>query len=351
MCEEREQDILLVKACKRNKGVCVGNTLLAQGVLVGGICVYDRHLFKLVGQLGTAAEILLNYRTGYARVVKQVAEIVGDRAAADDQRVFDRLQAVSDLLEEGLCALGRGNDGDNVLLAEDEITVCNKYLVTALYGAEGDGGTQLCRHVLYSHTNETALLGQLEGKQLYASLGKGLDLDSVGEVKYSCNLLCRRQLGVDNHSQTKLVLEVRRVNIIFGVLKSCDSTAVCRLLCHKTAEQVKLVVARHGYKQVGMIHTGILLGRARGTVADNAHDIQLVCNSLNLGGVLVNYSDVVALRVQLCRKGRANLSASYDNYVHSDYLRYVISFSFAPIRAYLYIIHYKLKQIVCQVKG
>ena len=301
----------------------------------------DGCVLKFARQLVTAGFVLVNNCAGDTALLQKTEKVIADCAAAYDEGVLDRLKLEVNLVEEVLRLLGCGDNRDNVLLLEDEITVCNICVIATLDSAEGNAALKLHGNVSYRHSCKAAALGNLEGQKLNSALCENINLNGRGEVDNSCNLLRRRKLGVNDHCKTKLVFNIGCVVGIFGIFKSGNGATACRLLRNDTAEQVKLVVACHGDEKIGLVNSGLLLHGTGCAVTDDAHDVIFVCDSLNLCSVLVDDGYVVARPVQLLCKGFTNLATAYDNYIHSEYLR---------LKSILLQIHYNSKILLCQVK-
>ncbi len=92
------------------------------------------------------------------------------------------------------------------------------------------------------------------------------------------------------------------------------------LFCDQAAEEILLVVAGHGNQKVGGGDAGFEQGAVAHSVAENAHGVEIVRNSLQLFRTLIDHDNVVVFIVQLFYEGVAHLAAAHNNNIHFEKL-------------------------------
>ena len=177
-------------------------------------------------------------------------------------------------------------------------------------------GADFRRRVLDRETGKCRFLGELELDELDSSACEGVDVKGGGEAEYACDLLSRGALGVYDHTESELILYVFGLSVIFGVFDSRDYMTAAFALCHKTAEEIKLIGARYRDEKVGLFDSGLELSGVGSAVSDNSHNVELARDVLDLFCVYIYNGYVVSVGVEYLRQYRTNPVASYYNNVH-----------------------------------
>ena len=276
----------------------------------------DPHVGEALAEVLAGLQVLFNDLHRDTRAVEDGAKVLGSLAAAHHHNVLHGAVLVAHGAEELKGVAGGGDDRDDILLGEDEMTVGDVGLVPALHGADQHVAGELGDHVLDRHTRKDTALGDLVFEQLHPSAGEGVDPDGRGETQDTGDLGGGGLLGVDDHSQAQLVLEVARLAAVGGVLDSGDGLAVARLLGDETAEQVQLVGARDRDEQVGLLDPRLLLEGMGGSVAHEAHDVQARADVPYHIGAGVDHGYAVAVLIQLLGQGLTHLAAANDYNIH-----------------------------------
>ena len=141
---------------------------------------------------------------------------MGDNAAARNQSILDCISLIFDAGEKLVCVFVRSYDTHNVLFLKNKVTVGDIRLIPSLNRADNDVRAIFHRHFSNGHTDKLALLRQTELDKLHLAFRKRLDLNGGRETQHARNFFRRRIFGVDDHRQTKLVLQIRNLAAVFG---------------------------------------------------------------------------------------------------------------------------------------
>ena len=169
--------------------------------------------------------------------------------------------------------------------------------------------------------NGVALL-HLKADHVDASPGKGLDGDGGGEAEDAGDLLCRRQVGVDDHVQPDLPLQHIRIPPVVRVAHPGHGVPCTQTLGDQAAHQVRLVHAGDGNDQIGAADTCLHQHADGSAVSVEAHGVQCAVRPAQMLRLVVHQRDVMLFLCQLLGDGIAHLAAAYDNDPHIS--------SFAP---------------------
>ena len=133
----------------------------------------------------------------------------------------------------------------------------------------------------------------------------------------SRRLLRGLHLGVDDKCKPQLLLQVLDFLAVVGHTHTRDCSAAADALGNGTAQKVQFISLRHGDQQVRLLNPGLHQYAVARSVADDAHDIIVVGDGLDLPGDNVDDRDIMSLVRQLFYKSRTYISGADDDNLHS----------------------------------
>ena len=314
---ERHEQILLVAPCEGDEGIRVEDALGFEQVMVRAVAVEDGRLRQLLGDRHALFLVLLNDGDVHPHAVERPGEVERDAPAADHAQLADG-RGVAAHAAQHAGGLGRCADGVNAVAGlRDKVAVRHQHLAAALGRAQQQRvGMEL---VVFDQAlaGHAVLLGDLEADELHGAAGEALHAERGGHAQDARDLLRGGVFGVDDHVQTDLAAQDRRVAEVFGVAHAGDRVLGAQLFRHQRADEVHLVIRRGCDDQVGIAHTGAQQHARARTVALDAHGVERGVGVLDHGGALVHQNQVVLLADHLLGNGVADLAQTDNDDLHA----------------------------------
>ena len=144
----------------------------------------------------------------------------------------------ADMAEKCRRVLRGGNDGKQVVAAQDKIPIGDKDFVAPFDRADEHVAVGVSRDMADLHAVQPKLGTDAEFKKLHAPLCKGVDLDRGGKAQKPRNLSGCGQLRVDDHGNAELDLDEIQLVVVNRIADSGDRVAVAGFFGDQAAEKI-----------------------------------------------------------------------------------------------------------------
>ena len=124
-------------------------------------------------------------------------------------------------------------------------------------------------------------------------------------------------LGVDDHIESDLAAQDRRISEVFRVAHAGDRVLCAKLFRHQAADEVHLIVFRNSDEQIRLAHTRLQQNARARAVALHAHHIEHGVHMVEHGAVAVNDDQIVILACHLLGNGIADLTDTDNDDFHN----------------------------------
>ena len=276
----------------------------------------DRCLRKEISQFLTAVKVLLYDADLDPGVHQHLRQVQRDISSADDHRILHGMRLKTDLPEEALLFLDRGDYGDHVSGLQGGITLRDAHLAVTLLRTYKNIAVQLLMHREQIQSVQHGTLRDPEMKKFYSSLRKCIDLDRGRESEDPRDLLRGGEFLIDDQGKTQLILDIVDCLDILRIVDPGDGLAVAGLSCKQAAEQVQLILSRDCDNQIRMLDIRLFKHFIIRTVSGKAHDIKPVTRLVNDCRIAVDHRNVMSFSAQIVSQRLSDLAASNDNYFH-----------------------------------
>ena len=160
---------------------------------------------------------------------------MGDLAASGNHNVLYRADFVANPAEKLRGVARRGDQGDNIPVGENKVSVGNICLLPALHRADQHITAQLGNDVPHGFSDQRTALRQTKLEQLDPSLGKSVNFNRGREAQDARDLCCCRLLRVDHHGKSQLFLQEPDVVPILRLFDAGDGFAPAFLVRDEAA--------------------------------------------------------------------------------------------------------------------
>ena len=313
-----QDDIRLVQAGQRHKGVHVGDAFLAQQLGVGTVAVDDQHTGEFFAHLLAASGVAVNNGHALLDVLQFLDEVVGHPACTDDHHVVGLCFEEVQLAEEGFQVEGRGRQVNLIPRLQGGRAGGDDGLVAAGDSADQNFYTDVAVEIGQLQAHQRVVVGQAVLNQLEPLAAELLALDGRGKAQHAGDFPRGGLLRVDDHRQAQFVAHKVQLLFVLRVADTRDGVLGAQFFGDQAGQNVDLVAGRGGDKQVCAVLEGFLLDLIAAAVAGHSAHIIDVYDILDQFRILVDDNDVVVFRRKLGGQGTADFAEADDHDSHTN---------------------------------
>ena len=157
---------------------------------------------------------------------------------------------------------------------------------------------------------------ELEFEQLDLAAEEGVGLDGRRGAERPGHLGRADELRIDGQAQPQIVGDERKLPGVFGVAHAGDGVPRADLLRDQAAQEVQLVLRRHGDDQIRLVHARLDLRGVGRAVALDAQNVEILDCPLQRRPAAVDNGDLMPLARELLGQRAADLSVAHDHDPH-----------------------------------
>lgn len=156
---------------------------------------------------------------------------------------------------------------------EDKITIGDKDLIAPADSADKDADTQAGAEGIEGLTEERGIVIDLDLDQIDQTASEGIEFKSGGEAKHPSDFGGSGEVRIDRHRESELIFHHKELIGVIGITDPGDGMSGAQFFSQHTAEEVKLITAGSGDKEVSVLDAGFFLDRVASAVAADTDSV------------------------------------------------------------------------------